>query len=159
MLLIDSLIKNKYLISILLNFEKENLPVRPKGGQFGDHLCSFAGFIFIETWVWGVLAMAEVGSEPVPGIVAVAARWTSIAMGLVGVLIGVLVILVGVLLLSTVLRARRHAVASLMRSLIVVVFVWCHQVAPFVGCRVVSCVVALSHSLALVITRMYRGHW
>lgn len=125
---------------------------RRKEVQFGDHLGSIARFIFSGTWICRVRVAAEEGSEPVPGIVAVAARWTSIAMGLVGVLIGVLVILVGVLLLSAVLRARRHAVASFMCSLIVVIFVWCHQIAPLICGGVVSCVVALSHSLALMIT-------
>lgn len=79
-------------------------------------------------------------------------------MWLVCILIGVLVVLVGVLLLSAVLRARRHAVASLVRPLVVVVLVRCHQVAAFVGGRVVARVVALSHSLALLITRTQRGH-
>lgn len=91
----------------------------------------------------------DVGSEPVPGVMAVAARRAAIAMGFVCILIGVLVVLVGVLLLSALLRAGRHAVASLVRPLVVVIFVRCHQVAPFVRGRVVSCVVALSHSLAL----------
>lgn len=94
----------------------------------------------------------DVCSEPVPGVVAVAARWTAIAMWLICILIGVLVVLVGVLLLSAMLRARRHAVASLVRLLVVVVFVRCHQVASLIWGRVVSRVVALSRSLALQIT-------
>lgn len=74
-------------------------------------------------------------------------------MWLVCVLIGVLVVLVGVLLLSAVLRARGHAVASLVRPPVVVVLVRRHQVAPLVGGRVVSRVVALPRSLALLNAR------
>lgn len=48
-------------------------------------------------------AMTQVGSEPVSGVMAVAAWRTAIAVWLVCILIGVLVVLVGVLLLSAVL--------------------------------------------------------
>lgn len=54
-------------------------------------------------------------------------------------------------MLSAMLRARGHAVASLVRPLIVEIFLRCHQVAPLVGSRMVAHVVALSHSLALLI--------
>lgn len=72
-------------------------------------------------------------------------------MGLVRVLIGVLVVLVGVLVLSAMLRARRHAVASFVRPLVVEILLGRHQVASFVGSGMVTRVVALSHSLALLI--------
>lgn len=72
-------------------------------------------------------------------------------MGFIRVLIGVLVVLVGVLMLSAVLRARGHAVASLVRPLVVEILLRRHQVASFVGSRVVARVVALSHSLALLV--------
>lgn len=72
-------------------------------------------------------------------------------MGLVRVLIGVLVVLVGVLMLSAMLRARGHAVASLVRPLVVEILLRRHQVASFVGSGMVTRVVALSHSLALLI--------
>lgn len=87
----------------------------------------------------------SVGSEPVPGVVAVAARRAAVAMRLVGVLVGVLVVLVGVLL-----RGGGHAVAALVRPLVVVVLVRRHEVAPLVGGGVVPGVVALPHLLALL---------
>lgn len=97
-----------------------------------------------------VLVGGWLGSKSVPGVVAVAARRTPVAMWLVRILIRVLVVLVGVLLLPAVLRARGYAVASLVRPLVVVVLVRRHQVAPLVGGGVVAHVVALSHSLALL---------
>lgn len=75
-------------------------------------------------------------------------------MGLVGILIGVLVVLVvlvGVLVLSTMLRARGHAVAPLVRPLVVEILLRRHQVASLVGRGMVTRVVALSHSLALLV--------
>lgn len=56
------------------------------------------------------------------GVVAVAARGTSVAVRLVCILIGILVVQVGVLMLSAMLRARGHAVASLVRPFIVEIF-------------------------------------
>lgn len=93
----------------------------------------------------------ELGSEPMSGVIAVAARGTSVAMRLVRVLIGVLVVLVGVLMLSAMLRARGHEVASLVRPLVVEILFRSHQVASFVRSGMVTRVVALSHSLALLI--------
>lgn len=78
-------------------------------------------------------------------------------MGFIRVLIGVLVVLVGVLMLSAVLRARGHAVASLVRPLVVEILLRRHQVASFVGSGVVARVVALSHSLALLVLRKHSG--
>lgn len=97
-----------------------------------------------------VLVDGWLGSKSVSGVVAVAARRTPVAMWLVRILIRVLVVLVGILLLPTVLRARGHAVASLVRPLVVVVLVGHHQVAPLIGGGVVARMVALSHSLALL---------
>lgn len=59
--------------------------------------------VYFGIWAIWALVMIEVGSEPVPGVMAVAARRTAIAMWLVCILIGVLVVLVGVLLLSAML--------------------------------------------------------
>lgn len=95
------------------------------------------------------------GSEPMAGVIAVAARRAPVAMGLIGVLIGVLVVLVGVRMLAAVLRARRHAVASLVRPLVVEILLRRHQVAPLVGSGMVARVVALPHSLALLGGRVH----
>lgn len=74
-------------------------------------------------------------------------------MGFIRILIGVLVVLVGVLMLAAILRARRHAVASLVRPLVVEILLRRHQVAALVGSGMVAGVVALSHSLALLVER------
>lgn len=160
----DSLIKTKIpeCDSFLL-WKRKNSQVdqKERGGkkvQFGTILALLQRLFWVEFWAaWATVARG-VFSEPVPGVMAIAARWTAIAMWLVCILIGILVVLVGVLLLSAMLGARGHAVASLMCPLVVVVFIWCHQVATFIWGRVVSCVVTLSHSLALLITRTYQGH-
>lgn len=102
------------------------------------------------------------GSEPVSWVLAVAAWGTAVAVGLVGVLVGVLVALllfhvVVVSTAATVLRARGAPVPPLVCSFIVVVLVWGHQVAPFVGGGVVPGVVGMPCFLLLLVL-MYKYH-
>lgn len=88
-------------------------------------------------------------SKPVPGVLVVASRGSSVAVRLVRVLVGVLVILLHQRrVVPAVLGARGHAVAILPRSLVVVVLVGGHQAAAFDGGKVRR-VVAVSVSLGL----------
>lgn len=93
-------------------------------------------------------------SEPVVRVLAIAARWAAVAVWFVAVLVRVLLLVHVVMVLSALLRTRWTAVSTgLMRALVVVVFIWGHQVAPLVGCGVVSCVVGMPRPLALLVLR------
>lgn len=96
------------------------------------------------------------GSEPVAGVLAVAARGATVAVGLVAVLVGVLLFIHVVMISSTaasMLRARRATVAAFVCSFVVVVLIRGHQVASLIRRRMVTGVVGMPCSLALLILR------
>lgn len=90
-------------------------------------------------------------SMPVPGVLAVASRGSSVTMRLVGILVGVLVVLLHQRwVVPAVLWPRGQTVAIFPRPFIMVVLIGRHQAATFNRWKVCCCVVAVAVSLGLL---------
>lgn len=95
-------------------------------------------------------ASGHTSSEPVPGLLAVASRRSSVTMGLVRVLVRILVVLLHQRrVVPAVLRAWGQTVAIFPRPFVVVVFISRHQAAAFDRWKICCCVVAIPISLGL----------